>query len=351
MPQDQEGQQAEKQTDLASEYDFEASETSFDPELDGTDASTAADPAASEPAAASPTASPETRQRDSAGRFIATAPAEPTKHIHSKRLTRMAQDLGIPQEEIDSTPSEALDDTVYHLNRQLLEMSAQDRRGKSLGENRPPSSGPPQDADGLADGRDASPEEDIDPDSEQFQHLDNDLLNLIKHQQRRIKRLEDQASRQEVSRRNEPLNARLDRAFAKYSDVLGKGSRADLAQDSKEFRDRIRVLEIAERLGSDPGTLEDRIDRAVKAAFGDRLKTEQEEGGTPTSQSGHRTGHLERELERRREIFQSTVAKPTQRRGLEEPKGTRRAEKAVAQRLREQGLNLDEFAEENGLPE
>jgi hypothetical protein len=319
---------------LADQYELD--DHHFDPALDAD-----VDPVEPRTEAASQEPAsdvPVVRDRDpETGRYLPLTPPAAQKPAHSRRLRQMAQELGIPQEEIDGTPPEALDDIVYHLHRQALAHTQQLRREGIPDQGQVPPGDSPRDS-GPSGGTVTNQEE---PDLGLDPNLyDGPLLQVLKDQAKQIRALTARLDRQEQQERvrvSETLSERIDRSFERHHDHLGKGKKSELAQDSADYLRRMAVLALVDRMGEREGSLESRIDKAVKTLYGERQAPP--EAAEPD------------ELKKRQEVWNgAAVARPTQRAGLPEPKGTQRAEKAVAKHLREKGISLDDMTEENGLP-
>ncbi len=337
MPEDQDSQPvATPEQNLIDQYEMD--DSSFDPELDMPVGAAESGERPAVPASTPPADTPVVRDRDpETGRFLPLTAPEPTRPKHSRRLVQMATDLGIPQAEIDSTPNEALEDTVYHLHRQAMAHTEHLRR-TSVPDQAPPSGQPV----GLGEPA-APPRPEEEPDLGLDPALyDGPLLQVLKNQAKQIQALQTQLSQQERARANETLAERIDRSFERHHTHLGKGSKSDMKADSSEYLRRMAVLALVDRLGEKGGSLEARIDKAVETLYGEaKAPPEHVPAGGPSD-----------ELAKRRDVWNNAaVARPTQRAGLPEPKGSKRAEKAVAQHLRDQGISLEDMTEENGLPD
>jgi len=291
------------------------------------------DPATSEEApAVAPLPEPaSSRPRDASGRFL---PQDGPKH--SSRTLRMAQDLGLSDQEIAETPPDMLDDVVYHMNRQAMKLARehstqallQSPGDRTLAQQPPKSAGQ------------APPE----PDEEGFgaleEQLDPNLMGVIKRQAKEMKELKamiGQLAQHEQVRQTESMAQQIDRAFEglgeAYQGILGKGRGIELQADSPHYARRLAVLAEVQRANT-PGTMEQQITKAVKTLYGDRgpKQAAQPAGRQPAAR---RNGYSAEEWER------GGLARPTQRAGAAEPPGDQKAMRTAAAFMREQGV-LDE---------
>ena len=332
---------------LADEY--EHNDSQFDPDLDTpSEPQSAAVPPAPAPESAPP-APLSSRPRDpETGQFV---PAEP-KPEKSPRLIRQAARLGFSTQEIQDLSAEELETRVEAIHEHVLRehqqatyqrdvrQATQPRTFESDPDNRPLIGEP--DARRPDEFRLFEEEDQLHPD---IVSGTKKLHGLITAQEKRIKALEDmvqQLGQREMARVNETRNQTIDRVFNslnEYQDVLGQGNYADLkAKAPDALSRRIAVLAIAEREMKDKKI-------SLEQALRDTVKTLYPRGSKPEPASnGNRISPEQWE--------QAALAAPTHR-DSEEPKGERRAAKAVARFLREKGENLDEFGgtEESSLPE
>lgn len=314
---------------LASQY--EHADSGFDPEIDA-------------PASVGGQGSRKQVDGESAS---GTPEKQPEKHAHSRTVLRLARDLGIPQAEIDSTPAEDLEDRVYWLNRELTRQRiAANNPAEKPVEKAPEKPAVDEDDLGLGD------ESDYDP----------KMLALLKAQQKKLKELEKAKSEhdqkvkafeeREAARAQQSANDRIDAAFAglgeDFSGVFGKGKAERMDGNSAEFQRRIAVLRVAETMKQ--GSLEADLAAAVKVLYPSGAtaartnKAEADHTEEPATPEGDELSPRQKEaLKKRQETWRNGgTAKPTHRTEKEEPKGERRAVRAVAELMRTNGMLGDE---------
>jgi hypothetical protein len=247
----------------------------------------------------------------------------------------LAGDLGLSEEEIRTTSPEALEQVVYHLQRQLL----RERRDKSIqttvAEEQPataPDSVPSP--DGL-----------LGIDESQY---DAGLVGVLKAQATKIQELErrlGQVQGFQQARVRESLAEQCDRAFVKHKAVLGDGRGIDMTADDPHFLRRKAVLELVDK-GPKKGSLPDRIDRAVEILFGQRAAPALGRGGVSADERPQ-TPPSPFEAEWR----EGGLVRPTHRSGAGEPKGREKAEQAVATYLEQQRVATGVPAIKEEFPE
>jgi hypothetical protein len=195
----------------------------------------------------------------------AVALAAPLPPKHSPRVLRMAADFGIPQPEIDATDPEVLEETLIHLNRQLL---ADRQRFITQPPTAPAAAAP------AAPAQAAAPEKfDLGIPPEVMDSLDPSISGALKkladevQELRGLKGKLGTIEQREQQREFNSFQERCDSAFAKHEAILGKGSFGELNQQGPELRRRQAVLDTAQR--DNPRIpFEKRIERAVEALFG-----------------------------------------------------------------------------------
>ena len=266
-------------------------------------------------------------QRDpDTGRFVAT------KHTHSRRLTQMALDLGLAQQTIDETPTEHLDDLVYHLNSKVIALHEQFRRET-------PREYPRQAAAPALPTPEPEPE--IDP--EVHPSIAAELMRL-REKTRKLDAMEQefgQLRQREQVREQQSTTDRLDTWFARQADaLLGQGRAHELRPDSDEFQDRMSLIRRAEA-DSSPGTLEQKMDRAYKRfkeRFGAKPPAEPEPTATRYSPE---------------EYAAAGLARPTRRGGGPvQPKSHAETLRNISATLKGAGLGQNGISEEEaGLPD
>ncbi len=275
------------------------------------------------PAPTSSAPESDSRPRGPDGRFL---PA--TKH--SPRMKRMANELGLDDDEIEAKSPEQLEDVVYYLTKQALAAArensihrtvdqALDRNGKEA-EAEPPLQDQPllSDADldlGIADEADYNPE----------------IIKAIKKAaSSRDKRIADLEKRinvlleREQVRANETMAEQIDRHFEKHAATLGHGRGRDMAPDSPDYLRRVAVLGVVQRDKS-KSPLSAKIDRAVEALY-----------GVPAKSAADAEPRADQE-KRAKEWANGSLAKPTQRASEDEPAGPRKAERSIRKTLQDFG--------------
>jgi len=290
------------------------------------------------------------------GRFV---PREPTQQEpaqqrrHAPSIVHDALEFGIPEEEIETTDPGELQRTVLHMRRQAQKLSQENNRIRLMqsgGENaeRPLFSAEPgvpvPQQPSAAQMAPAAPAAEADPfDTLIEAGYDKDLLAPIKAlraevlELRQLKQQVQSLTQREVIRHNLTLADQIDRAFAslpaEFESVLGKQPRHEIEPGSAEGRRRIAVLNEVQSMAKQPGTLEQKISRAAKLLYGTNTPA------APAAPESARNG-----LPANEEWDRAALARPTQRRGANEPKGRELAERSVAAALRE----LESDSQANG---
>ena len=285
--------------------------------LQGVDVDPASNPEPApvvESAADAPARDPDT------GRFL------PTKHTHSRRLTQMALDLGLSKQYVDETPSDQLDDVVYHLNRKVIDLHDQFRRETPRDDYRQQQAAVPPPPE-------AEPE--LDPDvhpsiSGKFGRVDK-KLSRIDALEREVETLRQR----EQVRENQSWADRADGVFAKLDPgYWGTGAGNTLQGTSAEFLRRKDAF-IAARASDEPGSFEDKLRRVCERA------------NPPPAPAAVQAKTYTPE-----EYAQAGVARPTRRNGAPEPKGRISAIREIDRMLKEKGFNnIGVSEEEAGLPD
>ncbi len=320
------------QPPVTDEWDLPDSK--FDPELD-------LPPEALLPSAAKPAVVPPS-----------PPPAPPPAPVskHSARLTRLATNLGMTQAEINGySPDELLRETqaaqiefahVATINRNRESVEQFNRAPK-------PPEPPVEEPIDLGLGED---EAEFDP------RLIGVMKNIVKQNRDLQKELKETQGRI-VAREAETVYDHLDRRFSEKANIFGQGRRGEVQRQSREFKRRAAFVEILKGMQDKPGSLDQKFDFVYDALYGtDPAPTTEPpvepapepEPPKPTPPRHPDTGRFTAQ-----EWNDAALARPTQRRGSQEPKGPNRAVKAVAAKMRENGT-LDEFGggvEEQGLPD
>ncbi len=337
---------------ISEQYEF--GDTSHDVAVDNPSesprVSEATDPPASEER---PDRSPVTTPpRDEKGRFqpLDSEPVESSSSppTHPPRLVRLAlpgrderlfprnervqrQDRGLSDEEISSTPTDRLDDIVYHLNRQALRLSREHQAAATRIQS--------QDRKWSADEPTEPPaQEQVDLGLKEDDY-DVPLLGVIKSLKKDLADLKSQTAMERQRKANETVVETLDRIFSAHEDLVGKGTHKDLKADSRDFKRRMAVIATAER-DNGKDSFEDKVIRAIKDLYGDSV-------GDPPP-----TGREDHPLRRREQEWRNGgLARPTQRDNAAEPTGERKALKTAARIMKEAGQYDDEGLPEDAFPD
>jgi hypothetical protein len=174
----------------------------------------------------------------------------------------MAADFGIPQPEIDATDPEVLEETLIHLNRQLL---ADRQRFITQPATQPAAAAP------AAPAQPAAPEKfDLGIPPEVMDALDPSISGALKkladevQELRGLKGKLGTIEQREQQRQAETQQERYERFFAKDEALFGKGTAHELKADSTEMQRRFAVDKLAR--ADDPKLpLEVRLASARKA--------------------------------------------------------------------------------------
>lgn len=249
-------------------------------------------------------------------------------------------------DEIESSDPEQLKAIVEHETRRLIQEREYNRTFEGEGQRRTANldgsikeSPKPTNEDGIDFGVDESA---YDP------KFFNQLRSIIKDRDTRIAKLEEKLEAVEKHARrqaDEAIYEQCDRAFARHEKVLGKGGRYDIDPNSAEYERRMAVLASVQR-DKGPGTLAHKIDRAVKRLYGAVTSSPSEPVEEELSPPPN--GRFTKE-----QWNGGGLNRPTHRSGLPEPKGEKRAMRAVAERMRERQITEDDFEgiEEAGIPD
>lgn len=272
-------------------------------------AASASEPVAESAVASDPSPAPSPQPRNPNGTF-----AKPT-HQHSSRVVRMATDFGMSEDEIAASPPEVLDEVVLRLHQQQQKLFREHSISTSMERGR--ESQPKASGDVQPESREASAEtSDLGFDTTDYDpHLIATLKKLTQDNADLRKRLDAVQGGLQASARAS-VTEQCDRAFAKHDAFLGKGGWNEIGQDSAEMIRRKAVLKLVDDMPQ-KGTLEARIDKAVATLFGSATNTR-----PPTAAVTEEAWR------------QGGTARPTHRKSSE-PAGTKKAEKAVAEKLAE----------------
>ena len=319
-----------KKPDLAAEYE---------PTTPAENLGVAVDPSASPAPEPAPTASPApaTPPRDpDTGRFV------PQKHTHSAYLTRMAQDMGLSHDEIDSRDSDSLGMLVYHLQEHTRALHEQFRR------ETPPNTQPPYQPQQPAAAV-PPPEEDLGLGEEFDPRLTSAMKKILAENQKlagevaQLKQNMGTMAQRDSARHQLTINQRIDAFFStKDQQTFGTGNVHSLQRDGIEFRRRSAVVNDAKLIEGDAesGALEAKLERALKELFPSSAPP------APTPPEPGAKRYTQEEWDK------GGVAPPTHRQGSE-AKGPRKAIIELDKFLRERNAAVAAHGgeEEAGLPD
>ena len=271
----------------------------------------------------------------------ASPPPPPAKPQHSKRVLRMATDLGIPQAEIDAASPEDLDDRVYVENREAI-ARIQTARGQDqvaaggAGRQTPAEGGGQQQPPPPAESK-------FELELEGKDTYDPDLIAAVEKMaggfMKEIADLKAQLGgvvQRDVAKERETAFETVDRVFAARPAVFGAGKRSEIGKDSAELARRMAVLQMVDGMkGSEP--LEQKLALAADRLFGPAAPA------SPPPAPRRPAPSKEKWKE-------GGLAAPTQRDHADEPKGETRATKAVAAKLSELGLTDADFDDDPEMP-
>ena len=251
----------------------------------------------------------------------------PKKHEHSFLTASLARDLGLSQEEIDATPPETLEHTVYHLQR----LQRQPQATPDVSPPVSPPVGPPESSAKDGSGDFDLSEDDFDP---KLVHHIKTLADQNKAMQEEMAKMREEAQKRAD---NEFLNE-VDSAFtsmADYKHIIGQGSLGNITQ-----QEAVRRKAILNSLDGQ-GPLSEQINRAVTSLY----------GGVSSPAPAAKADPTPEQKTRQEKWTNGTLAEPTHR-TREEPKGTRRAEAALDRIMRERGSGAPHGGnEEEYLPD
>lgn len=288
--------------------------------------------------------------RDEAtGQFV----KPPETFSHPRWLVDQASDLGYTQEDLDTTPTDQLGREISRLHKQLRQNTRQDDRAQTV-----------ETARGSVEPLPPEPEKDEldfggvkDDEGSPFteKHLHPGIAAILKAQAKQLKDLKADLeavkgyTQSKINEENLTIAERIDNTFAKFNDPrLGKGSVDQLKPNSTELMFRRAILAKASEMAGERSSKEaklGKLEEAYKSLFGSS-PPKAEEPAAPSAPAG--TSRITKE-----QWKNGAVNRPTQRKGAPEPRGVSKAEKAVAEKMREEGLsgeggedvNLDEFPE------
>lgn len=249
----------------------------------------------------------------------APKPIEPVVHRHSKRLRMEALELGFSPEEIDSTPSDQLDDRVWEL-QQRAQRIAREQQARAAAVRKPePEVKPATDDEGDM------------PDFEGWDESASKVLKQIIAENRKAAKKSqeqiDQLRKELAEERTEAVVQRLDKAFARFPEVFGVGNASKLAPDSAELARRNLIVAQLARSNDKNIDIEGEIEKAVKL-FGISKPEARAEAKAP-----EKTAEETQLDERRKEFRAGRLPAPDGRKEEELPPGRERAERNARKRI------------------
>ncbi len=263
-----------------------------------------------------------------------TPPAAP-KHSHSASLSRLAADLGMAPDEIDATPAEQLQDAVYQRHNAIKAMIDRERQLTPRETAAPPAPPPPPE-DELAELGELKDE--IDP---RFANL----LRRVLRENKELKAVVGEVRGHLQQKANETRDQWIDRIYDEHGDAGRFGRKADgkgLTQD--QLQRRQHVVKLA-ALRAGPQAPEKQIIETIPTILKELFGPAEAAAAPPEVNGKARVS--------REEWDDAALLKPSQRMERPEPKGTRRAEKKVAETIRGWDFDTPEEGgiEEAGLPD
>lgn len=321
--------------------DFDDDEMEFDPELDGIPQRAKKAPSEAAKSDGTPAEPPPTPSAAAAAQ--PEAPPLAPRQRHPRLLRQEALEYGATPQQIDAAATDDLEDWVEY---QRAESRRQQQRQPAAA---------------------AEPDFDLGIDESLYEpDLINAIKRLGKSQAEEIKQLKQQltvSQQREAQRQAQSTGEAIDGAFESLADSrYGTGSAVELQPGSSEMKLRGVLLGTA---GIDfnnpppPRVLAKKLREAHELIYGKAPAPADEPppaSPSPTKPAppknpvnGQFVKPADAEKQAREEAWvRAGLAQPTQRNGAAEPKGPKRAAKAVAAHLREKFYDEDE---ENDLPD
>lgn len=278
-----------------------------------------------------------------------TAPP-PSPPQHDPSAVRFAKQFGLSQSQIDGATPAELSDWVFSVNQRMLaEQAAADRAAKA----KPvaPVVEPAEDDIGIS----AEEEQLYDP---KLLKILKETTKLTRQQNKVIKQLETKLQTAETREQNRVVEHQRDRVDAtiaklgkQFEPILGAKGWRELGENDAEMIRRQSVLSMAAKLAGPNATTEQQLAKiapAAKALFGFALGEAPDE--TPETPATPPT--QQRYTPEQQRWMNGNVATPTQRKTKAEQNGTAKAERSVADLLKNRGVtgadtetSLDDFPE------
>jgi hypothetical protein len=245
-------------------------------------------------------------------------------HSHPNYLIEMAKSLGLSEDEIASTDTAALGDSVRLMSRQREHF--QERLGSELQVAQQLQ----RDNERLRSGAPAPrPAEELHEESDGFPldvaDYDGPLIKVLRHVWNECRTFRGLFQQQAQAQQNETVRGKFDRAIqqlgSRYEPLLGKGRIDDLDADGAEFARRRAVAQEAIRLAG-PNASADQIAQKFPAAV-QLLYPIRGQAAAPAPQPPATNQPSEADW------AQAGLALPRDRGAPPEPRGEKRAVEAV----------------------
>lgn len=275
------------------------------------------------------------------------AAAEPEPIKHPRGLKRMATELGLGADEIDTTPTDQLSDIVAHLNAQKIKIATESANLEALRQARDNAAKPAPEPAPVAEPDDEIGD-DVHPAIAKALRRNADLMRA---QAKEIESLKAQLTgvvQRDQVREQATIAERCDNVFSKHPDIFGKGAGREL-KDKSAYMRRCAALQLAD-LDKDAGTLEQKISRAIQTMYPD-LADATEPAAAPSPPA--RNGNVPKNRLTAEQWREGSVRKPTARSGASNKPGKESAVQAVAEKLQEfaQETQADDSDVLDGFPE
>lgn len=270
------------------------------------------------PAQVQPSAANAQHQETSEEPLLDSETGQPVQH--SRVLYRHAVQTGFTDQEIDSTPSEQLQQMVFDRQQEMFSKATQQQAPNVSAIEKP---APKPEPEPVVDFGEFESDENLDP------KLRGVLKGHLTEQLKKLKaieaRLEETAKREEAREKADKQRAfdnHIDKVFAKHTDLVGSESISDLYEGHPNLDRRRDALALA-NIDKSKKSVQEKIDTAIAKlapSWGVTVQTETQQpqpGARPSAQQWANGG----------------VPRPTQRKPQEEVNDVRRARQAVEQRL------------------
>lgn len=242
-------------------------------------------------------------------------------HTHSRNLLRRAVETGFSDTEIDSTPSEELEERIYARQKEAIaQASASPPPNVSARQQEQIATLPEPDPE--VNFGEFEDEANLDPKLKAV--LKGHLVNQIKQYkalEAKLQAAETREKEREERAQRTARNQAIDKMFAKHAHFVGDQSVAEMHPEDPNLAKREAVIALAIRDKSKRSDQE-KIDHAISQLFG---AAEPEVEKARASRPGQRPTP--------QEFANGGIPRPTQRKPAPELNGVVRARKAVEERL------------------